>query len=82
MHCGLVRNSVPSVHAGEAPTQQLGRRIYGLGIFQGLISFAAVDPTRKILVVFPKLMGPSNLVSYTLTDTQGRVETIQIPEIH
>lgn len=66
-------------HAGEAPTQRLGRCLYLNGGFQGLISFSAVDPRRRVLVVFrERLHGTTSAIQYMLPDSSPP-QAIQIP---
>jgi len=74
--------STRSPHVGKAPTQQLGEKLFGLGSYNGFISFSAKLADYKILAVFTERIRNSpkpNAISYIYTDQFGQQQTVKVP---
>lgn len=70
----------PAPHTGMPPTQDLGNALFALGTLQGLLTFSAVLPDYKILVVFPdRLKGTPDHLEYSYHDERGTVQVKRIP---
>ncbi len=67
-----------SPHAGPAPTQLFGGALFQAG-FEGLISFSAKCPDRKILAVFPARLAAPSRLKYDYSDAGGHGYTVSIP---
>ena len=67
-------------HAGKAPTQEFGEKLFGLGTFKGFVSFSAKLADYKILGVFTERLVPgSDEIKYSYHDGHGVLQTILIP---
>lgn len=65
----------PPPYFTHVPTQQLAVALYQTGQFEGLVSYSAVDPRHRNLIVFPALFQSSS----TLSCTDGTGVTHHLP---
>lgn len=70
--------SISTTHTGTAPTQQLGQALFDAG-FKAFVTFSAVNPRYKNLVVFTeRLVAPDRLL-YSYEDDSGQSQYISLP---
>ena len=50
----------PPPYFTHVPTQQLAAALHQTGLFEGLLSYSAVDPRHRNLVVFPTALQPGS----------------------
>lgn len=56
------------------PTQQVGSALYATGVYEGLISYSSMNPTRRNLIVFPANLQPGSVLEHA--DARGRSHRI------
>jgi hypothetical protein len=59
----------PPPHFTHVPTQQLAATLHQTGLFEGLMSYSAVDPRHRNLIVFPTAL--QNGSSIRCSDASG-----------
>jgi len=66
---------------GKAPTQEFGEQLFALcRDVQGFVTLSALLPYYRILAIFPQRLRPgTDYVRYSVTDSAGQSENIQIP---